>query len=76
MAGDTTSTQQALLEQTVDGVSPGNAETHRTLERILGYARINPAFYLPSHDPESMKRLNSSKEVLPPSATVAMNCAI
>ena len=29
---------------------------------------------LPPHDPESMKRLNSSKKVLPPMATVALNC--
>jgi N-acyl homoserine lactone hydrolase len=35
MAGDTTYTQQALLEQTVDGVSPDKAEALQTLERIL-----------------------------------------
>jgi N-acyl homoserine lactone hydrolase len=62
MAGDTTYTRQSLLEQSVDGVSPDNAEAHRTLERILGYARSNPAVYLPSHGPESMKRLKSSQK--------------
>jgi len=74
MARDTTYTNQPLLEQTVDGVRPDNAEAHRILERILVYTRSNNAVYLPPHDPESMKRLKSSKEVLPPSATVAMNC--
>ncbi len=63
LAGDTTYTQQALLEQEVDGVSPNKAEALRTLGKILGYARSKPTVYLPSHDPESMKRLESSERV-------------
>jgi N-acyl homoserine lactone hydrolase len=63
LAGDTTYTQQALLEQTVDGVSPNKAEAFRTLENILGYARSRPTVYLPSHDPESMQRLSFSTTI-------------
>jgi hypothetical protein len=57
-AGDAAYTQQALLEQTVDGVSPNSAAALRTLEKILAYARSRPTVYLPSHDPEAMERLN------------------
>jgi N-acyl homoserine lactone hydrolase len=60
LAGDTTYTQQALLEQAVDGVSPDKAEAHRILEKILTYARSSPTIYLPSHDPESLNRLKLS----------------
>jgi len=60
LAGDTTYTQQALLDQKVDGVSPNKAEAIRTLEKILTFARSRPTVYLPSHDPDSMERLRLS----------------
>jgi len=63
LAGDTTYTQQALLEQQVDGVSPNKAEAIRTLATILAFAKSRPMVYLPSHDPESMERLNLAATV-------------
>lgn len=56
-AGDTTYSQQALLEQTVDGTSPNEAESLKTLSQILNYVKSNPTVYLPSHDPQSNERL-------------------
>ncbi len=63
LAGDTTYMQRALLERQVDGVSPDEAEARRTLERILAYARSCAVVYLPSHDPESIARLESSATI-------------
>jgi glyoxylase-like metal-dependent hydrolase (beta-lactamase superfamily II) len=63
LAGDTTYTQQALLNQQVDGVSPNPATALRTLATILAYAKSSPTVYLPSHDPESVKRLDSAAAV-------------
>jgi glyoxylase-like metal-dependent hydrolase (beta-lactamase superfamily II) len=66
LAGDATYTQRALLEQKVDGVSPSKAEALRTLERILAYARSRPTVYLPSHDPQSIERLDFSTMIESP----------
>jgi glyoxylase-like metal-dependent hydrolase (beta-lactamase superfamily II) len=63
LAGDATYTEQALLEQKVDGVSPNKAEALRTLEKIFAYARSRPTVYLPSHDPQSMRRLTFSTTI-------------
>jgi len=57
LAGDTSYTQQALVEQKIDGVSFAAAEAVQTLEKILRYARSRPTVYLPSHDPDSQERL-------------------
>ncbi len=57
LAGDTTYTQQSLVEEQVDGVSPSEAVSLRTMRRIVQYARIQPMIYLPAHDPGSGDRL-------------------
>jgi glyoxylase-like metal-dependent hydrolase (beta-lactamase superfamily II) len=57
LAGDTTYTQQALIEGQVDGVSPDEAVSLRTMRTILRLAQERPTVYLPSHDPESRNRL-------------------
>ncbi len=57
LAGDTTYTQQALIDGQVDGVSPREAVSLQTMQRILRYARSKPTVYLPTHDPESGDRL-------------------
>ena len=57
LAGDTTYTQQSLVEEQVDGVSPSEAGSLRTMQRIVRYARSQPMIYLPTHDPESGDRL-------------------
>ena len=57
LAGDTTYTQQALIEGRVDGISPSEAVSLQTMQRIVRYARSQPMVYLPAHDPESGNRL-------------------
>lgn len=57
LAGDTSYTQELMLEQTVDGVSPSELIAQRTLGRVLRYAEKVTTVYLPSHDPDSAARL-------------------
>jgi N-acyl homoserine lactone hydrolase len=57
LAGDTSYTQGLLLAGKVDGVSPDEAVTRKTLDDIRELARQRPLVYLPSHDPESETRL-------------------
>ena len=57
LAGDTTYTEQTLLERQVDGISPRPRRTLRTIDRILAFAAAQPTVYLPTHDPGSVRRL-------------------
>ena len=57
LAGDTSYNQTLLLAGKVDGVSPDPRVTERTHERIVGLAAERPLVYLPSHDPDSKRRL-------------------
>jgi N-acyl homoserine lactone hydrolase len=63
LAGDTTYTQQSLLEEQVDGVSPSEAVSLQTMRKIVQYARSRPTVYLPTHDPESGDRLANAMTV-------------
>jgi N-acyl homoserine lactone hydrolase len=62
LAGDTSYNQQLLLAGKVDGVSPDPQVAHRTHAKILSLAAERPLVYLPSHDPDSVRRL---KEMMP-----------
>lgn len=60
LAGDTSYTESALLNETVDGVSSlggGEAAALASIRRVRELAREVPLVYLPSHDPESRDRL-------------------
>jgi glyoxylase-like metal-dependent hydrolase (beta-lactamase superfamily II) len=59
LAGDTTYTQQALIAGQVDGVSPSEAVSMRTMRTIMRLAQERPMVYLPTHDPESANRLEN-----------------
>ncbi len=61
LAGDTSYTQALLQAGKVDGVSPDEEVSRKTMERILELGRERPLVYLPSHDPESLARLTASK---------------
>jgi glyoxylase-like metal-dependent hydrolase (beta-lactamase superfamily II) len=63
LAGDATYTQRALVEGRVDGVSPSEAVSLRTMQTILRLAQERPTVYLPAHDPESGNRLVSAVTV-------------
>jgi glyoxylase-like metal-dependent hydrolase (beta-lactamase superfamily II) len=64
LAGDTSYTEQFLLDQLPDGVSPNAQVTRGTLQQILGLARARPLVYLPTHDPESVVRLQEKRVVV------------
>ena len=63
LAGDTTYTQQSLVHEQVDGVSPSEAVSLETMRRIVRYARSQSTVYLPTHDPESGNRLANAISV-------------
>jgi N-acyl homoserine lactone hydrolase len=63
LAGDASYTQQALVKQQVDGVSPSEVVALGTLQTILRYADQRRTVYLPTHDPGSTTRL-MNREVL------------
>jgi hypothetical protein len=58
-----TYTQQSLVEEQVDGVSPNEAVSLQTIRRIVRYARSQPVIYLPTHDTEPEKRLANTTTV-------------
>ena len=63
LAGDTSYSEALLLAKQPDAVSLDVAAMSETMDKILAYARNEPTVYLPSHDPESVKRLEQ-KQVL------------
>ena len=58
-AGDTSYTQQLMLDQQIDGVSLDGQASRRTVQRICQLAEQTPLVYLPSHDPEAARRLEN-----------------
>ncbi len=64
-AGDTSYTQQLMLEQAIDGVTSNEALYQQTSHQILTYVQSVPTIYLPSHDPESAHRLATHNAALP-----------
>ena len=61
LAGDTSYTQDFMLAGKVDGVSTAVAAT--TLQTIQQFVRETPTVYLPSHDPDSVRRLQTRETV-------------
>jgi glyoxylase-like metal-dependent hydrolase (beta-lactamase superfamily II) len=57
IAGDTSYNQALLLAGKVDGISPNQEISRRTISNILALGKQRPLVYLPSHDPESAERL-------------------
>lgn len=65
-AGDTSYTEQTMLDQVVDGVSLDTRVARQTLQRTRHYVREFPTIYLPSHDPASAGRLAAGQVVARP----------
>jgi glyoxylase-like metal-dependent hydrolase (beta-lactamase superfamily II) len=63
LAGDATYSQRALVQGQVDGVSPSEAVSLRTMQTILRLAQERPTVYLPTHDSESGNRLANAVTV-------------
>ncbi len=66
LAGDTSYTQQLMVNSVVDGVSPSAKVARQTLSRIRNYVQTHPTVYLPTHDPEAIKRLATREVVVLP----------
>ncbi|HEY0755722.1 MAG TPA: N-acyl homoserine lactonase family protein [Ktedonobacteraceae bacterium] len=71
LAGDASYSEQLMLRQVTDGVSPNPAITRQTLSRLRDYAQSNPTVYLPSHDPAAARRLATRTTVSLPQAASA-----
>ncbi len=63
LAGDATYTQEALLDLSVDGVSPSASVARATLQTILSYTQSHRTIYLPSHDLRAVERLVKAQTV-------------
>lgn len=59
LAGDTTYTEENLLQKIPDGVSPDPNQAIETMQNILSFAKQFPTVYLPTHDPDSETRLKN-----------------
>jgi glyoxylase-like metal-dependent hydrolase (beta-lactamase superfamily II) len=57
LAGDSSYTEAAMLAGEVDGIAPDENEATTTLTNIRTQIHEHPLVYLPSHDPQSKKRL-------------------
>jgi glyoxylase-like metal-dependent hydrolase (beta-lactamase superfamily II) len=57
LAGDTSYTQQLMLNATADGVTNNPTTAKATLTALRALAQTRPTVYLPSHDPDNQDRL-------------------
>lgn len=65
IAGDASYTQDLLLDDVVDGVGPDPSAARASLGRLRTLLRERPTVYLPSHDPDSVRRLGAREPVGP-----------
>jgi len=59
LAGDTSYSEENLLQKIADGVSPNPDQAIDTMRNILSFASQHPTIYLPSHDTRSGMRLKN-----------------
>jgi glyoxylase-like metal-dependent hydrolase (beta-lactamase superfamily II) len=69
IAGDITYNEAALIKRDFQGPSDAPSEQPKTLAKVWQYTQENPTVYLPSHDPNSGKRL-ANKQIVPMPQTV------
>jgi len=63
LAGDTSYSEENLLQKIPDGVSPNPNQAVETMQNILSFAKQRPTVYLPSHDPNSGLRLKDKQTI-------------
>ncbi len=63
LAGDATDSLEQLRALRPDAIGPKPKVHLATLQRILAHTREHPTVYLPSHDPESVARLEAATTV-------------
>ncbi len=71
IAGDATDSLEQLHARRADAVGPDPAVYIATLERILAHCSQHPTVFLPSHDPDSVARLQGAITVTAESAAPA-----
>jgi N-acyl homoserine lactone hydrolase len=64
-AGDTSYNQDLMLRGKIDGVSVKAKDAYETIQNIQLLTATEPTVYLPSHDPESEKRLVNNEVAVP-----------
>jgi glyoxylase-like metal-dependent hydrolase (beta-lactamase superfamily II) len=57
LAGDASYTQDLMLDGIADGVTNDARTARSTLAALRALAHSRPTLYLPSHDPDSPRRL-------------------
>ena len=72
LEGDTSYTQQLLLDGVVDGVSESDEVAQQTIQRIQNYLHSILTIYLPSHDPEAVTRLTNQSAISGPPAMISV----
>jgi hypothetical protein len=63
LAGDASYLEEAMLSETIDGVSPDESVSKTTLADIRAWCATRPTVYLPTHDPRSAERLAARRTV-------------
>jgi N-acyl homoserine lactone hydrolase len=66
IAGDTSYNQDLMLRGKIDGVSVNAKGAYVTIQNIQRFTATEHAIYLPSHDPDSEKRLVNNEVTVPP----------
>jgi len=56
-AGDTSYTEEFMVDGVIDGISPNLQVAHKTIASIQEFIRLESVIYLPSHDPMSAERM-------------------
>jgi glyoxylase-like metal-dependent hydrolase (beta-lactamase superfamily II) len=64
LAGDSSYTEDLMLQGIVDGPSPDDAVAQRTHARIRDFAARTPTVYLVAHDPDVPHRLEARRPVV------------
>ena len=64
-AGDTSYNQDLMLRGKIDGVSVKVKDAYETIQNIQQFTATEPTIYLPSHDPDSEKRLVNNEVAVP-----------
>ena len=59
LSGDAVYEQSLLIDRAVDGVAPDAAVALATIDTIRAHAHRHPTIVAPSHDPESVARLEN-----------------
>lgn len=66
LAGDTSYTQELMLDGIADGVTNDPHTAQSTLAALRALAHSRPTVYLPSHDPDSPRRLANMEAAVGP----------